>query len=161
VCVVVGGDRHAFDCPLFGGARTPNFGGQPLLALSTRCTQPILDSDTLRDNMDLQFPERLGRCLVSDGRYNDAERPYTQMMEMRKRVWGGASIHPEERQQPGTSLQYQGKYEEAEMINRRLKLPAAELAYRWVAFDSPLDPECGDATVFDASKLSQVKETLA
>jgi aflatoxin B1 aldehyde reductase len=58
-------------------------------------------------------------------------------------------------------LQYQGKYEEAEMINRRLKLPAAELAYRWVAFDSPLDPECGDAIVFDASKLSQVKETLA
>jgi tetratricopeptide (TPR) repeat protein len=41
------------------------------------------------------------------------------MMEMRKRVWGGASIHPEERQQPGIGLQYQGKYEEAEMINRR------------------------------------------
>jgi aflatoxin B1 aldehyde reductase len=37
----------------------------------------------------------------------------------------------------------------------------AELAYRWVAFDSPLDPECGDAIVFGASKLSQVKETLA
>ena len=111
MCVVVGGDRHAFDCPLFGA--------NPSLALSTRCTQPILNSDTLRDNMDLQFPERLGQCLVSDGRYNDTERPYTQMMEMRKRVWGGASIYPEERQQSGIGLQYQGKYEEAEAMNRR------------------------------------------
>jgi hypothetical protein len=117
VCVVAGGDRHAFDCRLFGGPARQTSGANPSLALSTRCTQPILDSDTLRDNMDLQFPERLGRCLVSDGRYNDAERPYTQMMEMRKRMWGRASIHPEERQQPGTGLQYQGKYEEAEMIN--------------------------------------------
>ena len=37
----------------------------------------------------------------------------------------------------------------------------AELAYRWVAFDSPLHPKYGDAIVFGASKLSQVKETLA
>jgi len=37
----------------------------------------------------------------------------------------------------------------------------AELAYRWVAFDSPLDPKYGDAIIFGASKLSQVKETLA
>lgn len=36
----------------------------------------------------------------------------------------------------------------------------AELAYRWVAFDSLLDPRYGDAVVFGASKLSQVKETL-
>jgi len=36
-----------------------------------------------------------------------------------------------------------------------------ELAYRWVAFDSPLDPKYGDAIVFGSSKLSQVKETLA
>ena len=37
----------------------------------------------------------------------------------------------------------------------------AELAYRWVAFDSPLDPKYGDAIIFGASRLSQVKETLA
>lgn len=37
----------------------------------------------------------------------------------------------------------------------------AELAYRWVAFDSLLDPKYGDAVIFGASKLSQVKETLA
>ena len=36
-----------------------------------------------------------------------------------------------------------------------------ELAYRWVAFDSPLDPKCGDAIIFGSSRLSQVKETLA
>ena len=36
----------------------------------------------------------------------------------------------------------------------------AELAYRWVTFDSPLDPKYGDAIIFGASKLSQVKETL-
>jgi len=36
-----------------------------------------------------------------------------------------------------------------------------ELAYRWVAFDSQLDPEYGDAIVFGASKLPQVTETLA
>ena len=35
-----------------------------------------------------------------------------------------------------------------------------ELAYRWIAFDSVLDPECGDAVVFGASKLSHVKDTL-
>src|SRR5277367_621898 len=71
-------------------------------------TSPFINPPNIqntRDNMDVQFPERLGRCLVSDGRYNDAERSYTQMMEMRKRVWGGASIHPEERQQPGIGLQ--------------------------------------------------------
>jgi aflatoxin B1 aldehyde reductase len=37
----------------------------------------------------------------------------------------------------------------------------AELAYRWVACDSPLEPKYGDAVIFGASKLSQVKETLA
>ena len=36
-----------------------------------------------------------------------------------------------------------------------------ELAYRWVAFDSPLDPRYGDAIVWGASKLSQVMDTLA
>ncbi|KAJ6457376.1 NADP-dependent oxidoreductase domain-containing protein [Mycena sanguinolenta] len=37
----------------------------------------------------------------------------------------------------------------------------AELAYRWVAFDSAVDPKYGDAIVFGASKLSQISETLA
>jgi len=36
----------------------------------------------------------------------------------------------------------------------------AELAYRWVAFDSQLDSKYGDGIVFGASKLSQIKETL-
>jgi aryl-alcohol dehydrogenase-like predicted oxidoreductase len=36
----------------------------------------------------------------------------------------------------------------------------AELAYRWVAFDSVIDPKYGDAVVFGASKHSQISETL-
>ncbi|KAJ7300759.1 aldehyde reductase [Mycena albidolilacea] len=37
----------------------------------------------------------------------------------------------------------------------------AELAYRWAAFDSVVDPKYGDAVIFGASKLSQISETLA
>ncbi|KAJ6457366.1 NADP-dependent oxidoreductase domain-containing protein [Mycena sanguinolenta] len=36
-----------------------------------------------------------------------------------------------------------------------------ELAYRWVAFDSAIDPKYGEVIVFGASKLSQISETLA
>ena len=36
----------------------------------------------------------------------------------------------------------------------------AELAYRWVAYNSPLDAELGDAIIIGASKISQVKQTL-
>ncbi|KAJ7472181.1 aldehyde reductase [Mycena latifolia] len=37
----------------------------------------------------------------------------------------------------------------------------AELAYRWVAFDSGVDAKYGDAVIFGASRHSQVSETLA
>ncbi|KAJ7714899.1 NADP-dependent oxidoreductase domain-containing protein [Mycena metata] len=37
----------------------------------------------------------------------------------------------------------------------------AELAYRWVAFDSVVDAKCGDAIIFGASKHSHVAETKA
>ncbi|KAF7337784.1 Aldo/keto reductase [Mycena sanguinolenta] len=37
----------------------------------------------------------------------------------------------------------------------------AELAYRWVAFDSAVDGKYGDAIIFGASKHSQISETLA
>lgn len=36
----------------------------------------------------------------------------------------------------------------------------AELAYRWVSYNSPLKAEDGDAVIFGASKLSQVEETI-
>ncbi|KAF7347247.1 Aldehyde reductase like protein [Mycena venus] len=36
----------------------------------------------------------------------------------------------------------------------------AELAYRWVAFDSVVDGKYGDAVIFGASKHSQIVETL-
>lgn len=35
-----------------------------------------------------------------------------------------------------------------------------ELAYRWVAFDSPLSKEHGDAIIFGSSSLKQTEETL-
>ena len=37
----------------------------------------------------------------------------------------------------------------------------AELAYRWIAFDSPLDSAHGDGIVFGASKLEQITQTLS
>ncbi|KAJ6561908.1 aldehyde reductase [Mycena capillaripes] len=37
----------------------------------------------------------------------------------------------------------------------------AELAYRWVAFDSAVDAKYGDAVIFGASKHSQITETLS
>ncbi|KAF7355508.1 Aldehyde reductase [Mycena sanguinolenta] len=36
----------------------------------------------------------------------------------------------------------------------------AELAYRWVAFDSAVDPAYGDAVIFGASSHAQIAETL-
>ncbi|KAJ7204629.1 NADP-dependent oxidoreductase domain-containing protein [Mycena haematopus] len=36
----------------------------------------------------------------------------------------------------------------------------AELAYRWVAFDSVVDPKYGDAVIFGARSYSQIEETL-
>ena len=49
-------------------------------------------------------------------------------------------------------------WEEAARVARCSR---GELAYRWVAFDSPLSPKYGDAIIFGASKISQVSETLA
>jgi aryl-alcohol dehydrogenase-like predicted oxidoreductase len=37
----------------------------------------------------------------------------------------------------------------------------AELAYRWVAFDSVVDSTLGDAVVFGASSHAQIAETLS
>lgn len=48
-----------------------------------------------------------------------------------------------------------------ESAARKAGCSKAELAYRWVGFDSLLDFEYGDAVIFGASKLSQVSETIA
>jgi aflatoxin B1 aldehyde reductase len=45
-------------------------------------------------------------------------------------------------------------------IAKKAECSAAELAYRWVVFDSMLDARRGDAVVFGGSKLGQVEETL-
>jgi aflatoxin B1 aldehyde reductase len=36
----------------------------------------------------------------------------------------------------------------------------ADLAYRWVAYNSPLKPEYGDGVIVGASKLTQLEQTL-
>lgn len=37
----------------------------------------------------------------------------------------------------------------------------ADLAYRWVRYNSPLKPECGDAIIIGATSLEQLEQTLA
>lgn len=72
---------------------------------------------------------------------------------------------------PGTPLgdMYLGLYskpsyldalDEWESIASEEGIPKAELAYRWVSYHSPLKPEQGDAVIFGASKLEQIKQTV-
>lgn len=39
-------------------------------------------------------------------------------------------------------------------------IPMAEAAYRWLSFDSRLDPDYGDAIIIGASKLQQMEQNL-
>lgn len=47
-----------------------------------------------------------------------------------------------------------------EKVSKEEGLSEAELAYRWVTYNSPLKKENGDAIIFGASSLEQVKKTL-
>ncbi|KAH6662073.1 NADP-dependent oxidoreductase domain-containing protein [Halenospora varia] len=47
-----------------------------------------------------------------------------------------------------------------EVIGNESGIPKAELAYRWVAHNSPLKRENGDAIIFGASSLEQVRQTV-
>lgn len=47
-----------------------------------------------------------------------------------------------------------------ESIAKEEGISRAELAYRWVTYNSPLKQEYGDAIIFGASSLDQIKETL-
>jgi len=61
-----------------------------------------------------------GEELANDGRYNEAETPYRQALEMRKRMLGEG--HPDTLMSVSNLalvLHYQSKYEEAEIMNRR------------------------------------------
>ncbi len=49
---------------------------------------------------------------------------------------------------------------EWEKVAKEEGVGAAELAYRWVTYNSPLKKENGDAIIFGASSLEQVKKTL-
>lgn len=50
--------------------------------------------------------------------------------------------------------------EEWEAIAKDEGIPRAELAYRWVNYNSPLSSKYGDALIFGASSTAQVKQTL-
>jgi aflatoxin B1 aldehyde reductase len=50
-----------------------------------------------------------------------------------------------------------GLWEEAA---KEIGCSRAELVYRWVAFDSAVDPKYGDAVIFGASTHTQISETL-
>ncbi|KAF7354741.1 Aldehyde reductase [Mycena sanguinolenta] len=43
---------------------------------------------------------------------------------------------------------------------REIGCSRAELAYRWVAFDSVVDPKYGDAIIFGASSYAQIEDTM-
>lgn len=67
------------------------------------------------------------------------------------------------------SKMYHGLYNKESYLNaldiweaaaNEAGISKAELAYRWVAFNSPLNIKYGDAIIFGASKLDQVSETL-
>jgi len=49
---------------------------------------------------------------------------------------------------------------EWEAVAREAGVERAEMAYRWVRFNSPLREESGDALIFGASSLAQVEQTL-
>lgn len=55
---------------------------------------------------------------------------------------------------------YLDALEQWESIAKNEGIPRAELAYRWVTYNSPLKREYGDAIIFGGSSLEQVKETL-
>lgn len=50
---------------------------------------------------------------------------------------------------------------EWESIANEEGIPKAELAYRWVTYNSPLKAEHGDAIIVGASSFDQLRQTLA
>lgn len=50
---------------------------------------------------------------------------------------------------------------EWEQIANEVGCSRAELAYRWVSYNSPLDPKYGDAIIVGASSIQQLEQTIA
>ncbi|KAF5857978.1 hypothetical protein ETB97_005009 [Aspergillus alliaceus] len=66
------------------------------------------------------FSSRIGRCLQSDGRYNEAQIFYTDVLEIKETALGPE--HPDtltSASNLGSVLEDQGKYEEAEAMHLR------------------------------------------
>ena len=56
---------------------------------------------------------------------------------------------------------YLAALSEWEQIANEVGCSRAELAYRWVSYNSPLDAKYGDAIIVGASSLQQLEQTLA
>jgi|SRR5271154_1284220 len=50
--------------------------------------------------------------------------------------------------------------EEWDAIAQEAGCSKADLAYRWVTYNSPLKPEYGDAIIIGSSSIEQAKQTL-
>jgi len=79
----------------------------------------VLDSDVLLDDreMKLQLLWQFGACLFSDGRYDEAEKPFSQALETFKKILGAE--HPFTLiSMSNLALTYleQGRWEEAEKL---------------------------------------------
>jgi len=80
-------------------------------------------SSSLKDDVDgrLLLLERFGLCLMSDGRYIEAEGPFTQVMEARKRVLGPE--HPSSLTSMAnlaSTYWNQGRWQEAEELHTQV-----------------------------------------
>jgi tetratricopeptide (TPR) repeat protein len=85
--------------------------------------QYVYTSDLFQEDLEesLLLMLKLGQCLFSDGRWNEAEMPFMQVMEERKRVLG--QEHPStltSMNNLAEVLGSQGKYEEAERMQRQV-----------------------------------------
>lgn len=71
-------------------------------------------------SLGLGLRERFGRCLISDGRYDEAHEPLRRALEGREKALG--KDHPSiltSVNNLALVLRYQGKYEAAKEINWR------------------------------------------
>ncbi|PVH68835.1 TPR-like protein [Cadophora sp. DSE1049] len=78
-----------------------------------------LTSDLVHESVgaNLSLLERFGQCLLSDGRYNEAEDPFVEVVERRKRVLGPE--HPDTLSSTAnlaSTYSNQGRWKEAEEL---------------------------------------------
>jgi len=82
-------------------------------------TRYVLMSNLLHKGAEerLILLEKFGLCLLSDGRYDEAERPFVEVINMKRRLLGQG--HPDtlcSMENLGRTHQYQGRWKEAEKL---------------------------------------------